>query len=85
MTGRTAAAGERGAALIETALIVPVVFLILFGLVDGGLLFKDYLTVSHASREGARAVVEQELDAYADWEMLQVVAFKDCRLTTLPA
>lgn len=47
--------GERGATLVEAAMIFPLLFLVLFGVVEFGLAFKDYLTVSHAARDGARA------------------------------
>lgn len=46
---------ERGATLVEAALVYPLLFLLLFGIVEFGLAFKDYLTVSHAARDGARA------------------------------
>lgn len=46
---------ERGATLVEAAMVFPLLFLVLFGVVEFGLAFKDYLTVSHAARDGARA------------------------------
>jgi Flp pilus assembly protein TadG len=46
--------GERGAALVEAAIILPVVMLIVFGIIEWGLAFKDALTVSSATRAGAR-------------------------------
>lgn len=45
---------QRGSALIEFVLIAPVLFLILFGIVDFSLLFFDKMTITNASREGAR-------------------------------
>jgi hypothetical protein len=41
--------------LVESALVYPLLFLVLFGIVEFGLAFKDYLSVSHAARDGARA------------------------------
>jgi Flp pilus assembly protein TadG len=45
---------ERGAALVEAAIILPVVVLIVFGIIEWGLAFKDALTVSSATRAGVR-------------------------------
>ena len=45
---------ERGATLVEAAIILPVVVLIVFGIIEFGLAFKDSLTVSSATRAGAR-------------------------------
>lgn len=45
---------DRGAELIEFALILPVLLLVFGGIVDFGFLFKDYEVVTNAAREGAR-------------------------------
>lgn len=47
--------GERGAVVVEAAILLPVIALLLFGLVEFGLIFKDELTVSNASGSAARA------------------------------
>ncbi|HOM72539.1 MAG TPA: pilus assembly protein [Armatimonadota bacterium] len=46
---------KRGAALVEMALIVSLLFVLLFGLIDFGLLLKDYLALSQVSREASRS------------------------------
>lgn len=46
--------GESGATLIEGAVILPVLLLVIVAILELGLAFKDYLTVSYLSREGAR-------------------------------
>jgi Flp pilus assembly protein TadG len=48
---------ERGAVAIETALILPIIILVLFGIVDYGLLFSNSLAVRQGVREAARATV----------------------------
>jgi Flp pilus assembly protein TadG len=48
---------QRSQALIEFALISPVLLLLLFGIVDIGRAVFYYDTVNHAAREGARAAV----------------------------
>jgi Flp pilus assembly protein TadG len=45
---------ERGASLVEASLVFPILILIVMGTLEIGLAFKDYLTVSYLSREGAR-------------------------------
>jgi Flp pilus assembly protein TadG len=46
---------EKGATLVEAAISYSLLLLCLFAVVEFGLAFKDWLSVSHASREGARA------------------------------
>ncbi len=46
--------GDRGAALVEFAIIAPLLFLLLFGIIDFGLMFGQKLDVVQGSREGAR-------------------------------
>ena len=45
---------ESGASLVEASLVFPILILIVMGTLEIGLAFKDYLTVSYISREGAR-------------------------------
>ena len=48
---------ERGAELIEFALIFPFLLLVLLGIVDFGFLFQRYEVLTNATREGARMAV----------------------------
>jgi Flp pilus assembly protein TadG len=45
---------KKGQSLVETALVLPIIILILMGIIDFGMMFNNYLVVSNASREGAR-------------------------------
>ena len=45
---------ERGQTLVEFAALLPVLCLLLFGIIQFGVVFHDYLTVTDASRVGAR-------------------------------
>ncbi len=45
---------ERGQALVEMALVLPLLLLLLFGVVEFSRVGHAYLTLSHAAREGAR-------------------------------
>src|SRR2546425_12128244 len=61
MTGRMS--GERGAALVEFALIVSILLTILFAIVQFGLAFHVYEGMQAASNEGARLASLQESTA----------------------
>jgi Flp pilus assembly protein TadG len=52
---RRGLASERGAELIEFALVLPVLLVVVAGILDMGFLFKDWEVVTNAAREGARA------------------------------
>jgi hypothetical protein len=49
--------GQKSQALIEFALVSPVLLLLLFGIVDIGRAIFYYDTLNHAAREGARAAI----------------------------
>jgi Flp pilus assembly protein TadG len=46
---------DRGAELVEFALVTPVLLLLGLGMTDFGLMFQRYEVVTNAAREGARA------------------------------
>lgn len=47
-------AAERGQAMVELALILPVLLLIVLGTLEFGLAFDHHLTLEYATREGTR-------------------------------
>jgi Flp pilus assembly protein TadG len=51
------APGERGASLVEFALISVLLFTIMFGVFEFGLAFNDLQSIRNGDREGARAAV----------------------------
>jgi Flp pilus assembly protein TadG len=46
--------GDRGASAVEAAIVTPVVMVLLFGIIEAGFVFKDYLAVAGAVRAGVR-------------------------------
>jgi Flp pilus assembly protein TadG len=48
---------ERGAELIEFAVVLPILLLVFAGIVDFALVFQRFLVVSNAAREGGRIAV----------------------------
>lgn len=47
-------ADERGAAIVELAIVVPLLFALIFGMFSGGLAYNRKLTLTNAVREGSR-------------------------------
>jgi hypothetical protein len=45
---------SRGQTLVEFALILPIIVILLFGIIDFGLMLNHRITLQHAVREGAR-------------------------------
>jgi hypothetical protein len=48
---------DRGAELIEFALVLPLLLFVIMGLIDFGFMFQRFEVVSNAAREGARMAV----------------------------
>ncbi len=48
---------QKGAEIVEFALVLPLLLLILFGIMEFGIVFFDKAIITNASREGARAGV----------------------------
>jgi Flp pilus assembly protein TadG len=75
LTRRAPVSAEDGAALLEFAIVLPLMLLILFGMIDFGLFFQRYQVVTNAAREGARVAV---LPGYGDDDVvLRVTQFLD--------
>lgn len=53
---------ERGAALVELAIVLPLLLVMLAGMVEFGLLFYNKQVITNASREGARAGIAHTTD-----------------------
>jgi Flp pilus assembly protein TadG len=50
--------GERGAALVETALLLPLLVLLVFGIIEASWAFSQQNDVRFGSREGARLAAQ---------------------------
>lgn len=48
---------ERGSQLVEGALVLPLLLLVVLGILDFGMLFWRFESVTNAAREGARVAV----------------------------
>lgn len=65
--------GERGAALIESAIITPVLMMFIFGIFEFGFAFRDYLTVANATRDAVREASVAGNVGDTDYRMLRSI------------
>ena len=57
---------EDGAALVEMALVLPLLMLILFGILEFGILLERWQVLTNGAREGARLGIVHIQDTCAD-------------------
>lgn len=54
---------KKGQAIVEMALILPLLLLLILGMIDFGRVMNAYLIANHASREGARQAAVGKSDS----------------------
>ncbi len=54
---------QKGQALVEFAIILPIILMLVMGILQFGMMLNAYLTIENASREGARAGAIGSTDA----------------------
>ncbi len=65
--------GERGASLVEAALVAPMFFLLIYGVMEAGWAWFGKETVNNMSVSGARSGSGEANDPGADYAILQTV------------
>jgi hypothetical protein len=65
---------ERGAVVVETALIAPLLFFIIFMIIETGPLFLLWSSDKHAAQEGARMATVAGQTSTADYNILKAMA-----------
>ncbi|MEZ5320707.1 MAG: TadE/TadG family type IV pilus assembly protein [Microthrixaceae bacterium] len=60
--------GERATALVEAALVTPILLMLVFGAIEFGMAFRSYLTVSNSTRDSARFAATLGREADADYQ-----------------
>src|SRR4051812_1775817 len=65
--------GDDGTIIAESALLTPFFILLLFGVLEVGGAFRDYLTLSNAAQAGARTAAIEGPNAAADWNIILAV------------
>jgi len=71
--GGPAARRDEGAAAVEFALVVPLLLLLVFGIIDFGVLFGQNLALSNAARDAARFGVVRQIDGSPGRSCYQVL------------
>jgi hypothetical protein len=71
---------ERGAVVVEFALVLPLLMFLLMGMIEFGLLFYNQQVLTNASREGARAgiahLTENEIKTIVvDYSQARLITF----------
>lgn len=64
---------QEGTAAIEFAILLPVLVIIIFGIIEFGLLLYNRQVLTNASREGARAGIVQQNPRVSDGEIESIV------------
>lgn len=57
---------DRGASLVEAALVMPILILLVFGVVEFGRAYNAQISLTHAAREGIREYVISQNTADAE-------------------
>lgn len=65
--------GERGAALVEFALVLPLLLMLVFGIIEFGLVFNHRLTIGNATQSAARVGSAVANGDYADMAILESI------------
>jgi hypothetical protein len=75
---------ERAASMVEFAIAAPLLFVLVFGIIDFGWAFSQNLDLKHAAREGARLAAVNEADGATDDDRLDgLIALIRARSTEL--
>ena len=80
--------GERGAALVEFALAVPLLLVVIAGIVDFGFAFQRYEVITNAAREGARMATlpgytDTAVDSYVRQYVQKGLSLSDSAMSTV--
>lgn len=67
---------QKGAAAVEFAIILPLLIMLLFGIIEFGILLYDKAMITNASREGARAGIVFVSDDPDDSDEIIYAKFK---------
>ncbi len=74
MMRRTERTNERGAVLVETAIGLPVFFMVIFAIIEFGFVFRDYTSINAATSDAVRVLSIAGDDLDADHRTLEAFA-----------
>ncbi len=61
---------NKGAAMIEFALVLPLLAMLAFGIIEFGFIIYNKAMITNASREGARVGILFNVNGNGDWEAI---------------
>ncbi|WP_134683978.1 TadE/TadG family type IV pilus assembly protein [Brevibacillus migulae] len=73
---------ERGSAMVEMALVLPMLLILLCGMVELGRIFHSYIVIQQAARDAVRYVSIGESDAKVSSVILQSIPSLDAKRVT---
>lgn len=65
---------EKGAAMVELALVLPILLVLVFGIIEFGLLLYNQQVITNASREGSRFGIVMDVPRKSTDQISAVVA-----------
>lgn len=68
---------QQGQALVELALVLPILLMLLFGIIEFGRIYGAYMVISNLSREGARYGVVGHDDSQIQYFIISQRAWLD--------
>ncbi len=74
---------ERGAALVEAAILLPLIVMLIFGLIAFGRAYNAKVTATHAAREGVRVLAVTGDQGLAETAAADAAASLDSTLLTV--
>src|SRR2546423_10539160 len=72
--GRRKGTSERGATMVEFALVLPLLLLLTFGIIEFAFVFNANSNVAHSSRAGGRTAGISSLDPQMEFKAAQAAA-----------
>ena len=81
MTSRTHMRNEKGQTMVEFTLVLPVLLVVLFGIIQFGIVFSNYVALTDAVRAGARtaAISRSAIDPVGDTKARVINASGDLK------
>jgi Flp pilus assembly protein TadG len=71
---RRRATNEVGAAMVEMAIVLPLLMVLVFGIIEYGRLYNAQITLTHAAREGVRDYAIHQDPAQAESTARQAIS-----------
>ncbi len=59
---------QKGAAAVEFAIILPLLIMLVFGIIQFGIAYNNWISLTHAARHGARIAAVGDYESIEDFE-----------------